>query len=96
MKYIEMFEDIKPLNRGKPTKRRYAKIRDFIKTKELAIKLDALKVPNWYVLRFIESTQYRIYFLERKISAEQKFNLFIKSLDDIVISRDKKKLYYGN
>lgn len=90
MKYIEMFEDIEPLNRGKPTERRYAKIRDFIKTKSFAEELDNLKVPQWYVLRFIESDQYRISFLERQITEEQKFQLFKKSLTEPVICRNKK------
>lgn len=90
MKYVEMFENIETLNRGKPTKRRYEKIKDFIKTKEFAEELDNLKIPNWYVLRFIDSDQFRISFLERQITIEQKFELFKKSLTEPVICRNKK------
>jgi len=91
MKYIEMFGDLSKLKCGKPTKERYKKIVEFIKNKEIAKMLDDLKIPNWYVLRFIESTQYRISFSIRQINVEQKFNLFIKSLDDVIITRYKEK-----
>ena len=80
MRYAELFEkDICDLKLGKQTKERYKKIKNFIKNIEFAKELDYLKIPNWYVLRFIDSDQYSIAFLERQITIEQKFELFKKS-----------------
>lgn len=92
MKYIEMFGDLSKLKCGKPTKERYKKIVEFIKNKEIAEMLDDLKIPNWYVLRFIDSDQYRIAFLERQITIEQKFKLFKKSLTELVDTRDRRTI----
>ena len=94
MKFIGLFEkDIETLKVGKPTKIKYEKIKKFIKEKEFAKELDYLKIPNWYVLRFIDSDQYSIAFLERQITIEQKFELFKKSLSELVDTRDRRTIF---
>ena len=94
MRYAELFEkDICDLKLGKQTKERYKKIKNFIKNIEFAKELDYLKIPNWYVLRFIDSDQYSIAFLERQITIEQKFELFKKSLSELVDTRDRRTIF---
>jgi len=97
MKFIGLFEkDIETLKVGKPTKIKYEKIKKFIKEKEFAKELDYLKIPNWYVLRFIDSDQYSIAFLERQITIEQKFELFKKSLSELVDTNFKSQISFSN
>ena len=94
MTYVDLFKkNIENFKLGKSTKLKYQRIKDFIKSEELAIKLDELKVPNWYILRFILSSDWQISFIERQITYEEKFSLFLKSLDEIIVTRDKEKTF---
>lgn len=76
MKYIKMFDNLDNIKVGKPTKVRYERMREFIKTKELADRLDKLKVPNWWVMTFIEWNIWDIHFVDRKITHKQKLDFF--------------------
>lgn len=88
MRFVDLFEkNIDTLKVGKPTKLKYLKIKDFIKTKEFARELDELKINIWYVLQFIEDRQYYISWIERQITIEQKFELLKKSLYEKVNTR---------
>ena len=84
MKYIKMFGNIENLKVGKPTKVRYERMKEFIKTKELATRLDELKVPNWWVMLYVDKYIWQflvclgsyIIFNDRSWAANSFFNPF--------------------
>lgn len=96
MKYTKMFDRSFLDSCSKASRRKYERIKDFIRTEERAERLDRMKVPNWYVEIFTDERWFNIGFISRLVTHKEKLELFEKLLiekQEVRYRKDKVLLW---
>lgn len=93
MKYVDMFDERIMSKCSRSSFLKYERIREFVKTKEFAKRIDDLKIKNWYMEIFADLYIWKIEFISREITWEEKIGYFEFLLDNKVKTKYRGEMY---